>query len=257
MKTLRIGDSGDDVSKWQFFLTGQNLFAGIISGQFDQETKNASIAFQKRHRLQPDGIVGNKTVGIAMTLSFAVLDDDRLDKSSSNWPPRSDFPPLTSNDERGSIFGTFRFRHKPVPGNPENIEVLDNWANVNIVRVDIPQLIPIKGTSRVFFHRLASNQLINLWNDWERAGLLHLVLTWAGTYVPRFVRGSNRTLSNHAFGSAFDINVAWNKLGAVPALAGQKGSVRELVQIANTHGFFWGGHFNRLDGMHFEVALIQ
>jgi hypothetical protein len=95
-----------------------------------------------------------------------------------------------------------------------------------------------------------------LWADWERAGLLHLVLTWHGSYVARFVRGSDRTLSNHAFGSAFDINFAWNKLGTVPALVGQKGTVRELVQIANDNGFYWGGHFKRLDGMHFEVAQV-
>jgi len=43
----------------------------------------------------------------------------------------------------------------------------------------------------------------------------------------------------------------------LPALVGQKGSVRELVPIANENGFFWGGHFNdRLDGMHFEIAKI-
>ena len=61
----------------------------------------------------------------------------------------------------------------------------------------------------------------------------------------------------YAFGSAFDINTKWNKLGRVPALAGEEGSVRELVSIANEHGFFWGGHFNgRPDGMHFEVATL-
>jgi hypothetical protein len=39
---------------------------------------------------------------------------------------------------------------------------------------------------------------------------------------------------------------------------GQHGSVRELVSIANEHGFFWGGHFDkRRDGMHFEVAVIK
>jgi hypothetical protein len=71
------------------------------------------------------------------------------------------------------------------------------------------------------------------------------------------VRGSKTVLSNHAFGTAFDINVNWNRLGTIPALVGQKGSVRELVQIANNNGFYWGGHFTRKDGMHFEIAKIQ
>ena len=43
----------------------------------------------------------------------------------------------------------------------------------------------------------------------------------------------------------------------LPAPAGAEGSVRELVDIANAHGFFWGGHFKgRPDGMHFEVAKL-
>jgi len=95
-----------------------------------------------------------------------------------------------------------------------------------------------------------------LWSDWENAGLLAHVLTWAGSFVPRFSRGSTSVLSNHSFGSAFDINVAWNQLGVEPALVGQKGSVRELVPIAHQNGFYWGGHFSRGDGMHFEVAKI-
>jgi hypothetical protein len=37
---------------------------------------------------------------------------------------------------------------------------------------------------------------------------------------------------------------------------GQKGCVRELVPIANEFGFYWGGHFSRMDGMHFEIAKL-
>jgi len=38
---------------------------------------------------------------------------------------------------------------------------------------------------------------------------------------------------------------------------GARGSVRELVQIANGLGFFWGGHFSGTpDGMHFELAQL-
>ena len=35
-----------------------------------------------------------------------------------------------------------------------------------------------------------------------------------------------------------------------------KGCVRELIRMANESGFYWGGHFNRLDGVHFEVAQV-
>jgi hypothetical protein len=73
--------------------------------------------------------------------------------------------------------------------------------------------------------------------------------------VPRFIRGSHSVLSNHAYGTAFDINAPWNALGVRPALVGKPGSVRELVPLAAEHGFAWGGHFRtRPDGMHFELV---
>lgn len=257
MKLLKLGSTGNDVRKWQLFLTGQGLFTLPVNGVFDESTKTASQLFQQQHNLEPDGKVGDKSIGTAMLLGFGVVTDDSDDKQSANWPPKPNFAPLTGNTERVLIFGKFSFRSKPLPDNPENIEVTDNWAKENIVIVNIPQLIPVKGSAKVAFHRKAKNQMEKLWKDWEKAGLLHLVLTYSGSYVPRFIRGSRTVLSNHAFGSAFDINVEWNRLGVVPALVSRKGSVRELVKIANDNGFYWGGHFTRLDGMHFEVAKIK
>jgi hypothetical protein len=70
------------------------------------------------------------------------------------------------------------------------------------------------------------------------------------------VRGSTTTLSNHAYGTAFDINAAWNGLGREPAPLGAKGSVLELLPLAEAHGFAWGGLFSRRDAMHFEVARV-
>ena len=257
MKLLKIGVTGNDVRSWQTFLTGLHFYQGVINGIFDEATKAASILFQAANNLQPDGVVGNKSIGAAMLQGFGVITDTGTEKTSENWPGKPKFESLVSNAEREKVFGKFAYRSKPVSGNPENIEVTDNWAKTNIVKVDIPQLIKIKGSSGVSFHKLAAPQLKKMWSDWEKAGLLHNVLTFDGSYVPRFVRGSRKTLSNHAFGSAFDINVAWNGLGAVPALLGQKGCVRELVKIANDNGFYWGGHFKRLDGMHFEVAVLK
>jgi hypothetical protein len=74
----------------------------------------------------------------------------------------------------------------------------------------------------------------------------------------RFIRCSNSSLSNHAFGTAFDINADENQLGSQPALPSEPGCVFELVPIAHKFGFYWGGHFTppRRDGMHFEIAKI-
>jgi hypothetical protein len=161
---------------------------------------------------------------------------------------------------RQTVFGSFRFVAAPQPGNPEAIRILGDWEAKNIVKVEIPQLRGIEGLHRdgvIRFHRLGVEQLRALWAAWEKANLLRLINTYAGSYVPRFIRGSRSVLSNHAFGSAFDINAAWNGLGKTPPLSGRAGSVRELVPLANEHGFYWGGHFaNRLDGMHFEIARL-
>jgi hypothetical protein len=136
---------------------------------------------------------------------------------------------------------------------------LDGWESENIVTINLPQVRPINsGTSKVRFHKKGATQLQKLWSDWDDAKLLPLVLTYHGTFVPRFVRGSRTVLSNHAFGTAFDINMSWNRLGVMPALIGNQGAVRELVEIANNNGFYWGGHFlKRPDGMHFELAKLN
>ena len=87
-----------------------------------------------------------------------------------------------------------------MPVNPENIEVTDNWVKENIIVLKVPQLVKIKGSDKVEFHKKAGTQMQKLWKDWESEGLLHLVLTWSGSYVPRYVRGSKTALSNHSFG---------------------------------------------------------
>jgi D-alanyl-D-alanine carboxypeptidase len=178
-----------------------------------------------------------------------------------NWtPPTPDFPPLVSAADRQSLFSPFRFAPAPRPGNPEAIRILDGWEKLNIVEVEIPQLVGVEGAPQngvVRFHRVAAEQLQGLFRAWHDAGLIHLVETWGGSFVPRFIRGSRSVLSNHAFGTAFDINAAWNGLGVQPVRVGAHGSVRELVPIANKFGFFWGGHYTkRRDGMHFEVAKL-
>ena len=258
MKTLRIGDNNKHVRRWQNFLLGQGFEIGKADGDFGPKTFEGTVKFQAARGLEADGVVGNKTIGSAMLLGFQVVDDNIEGMMSPKWPKEPDFKPLKSTRARQEVFGKFDFVHAPSSDNPEKIAVLGDWAKENIITAKVPQLIAIKGSPNVAFHKLAAPQLEKLWQDWEDADLMHLVLTWAGSYVPRFIRGSRKSLSNHAFGTAFDINVAWNGLGVQPALVGRKGSVRELIQIANANGFYWGGHFKRRpDGMHFEVAKIM
>jgi len=74
-----------------------------------------------------------------------------------------------------------------------------------------------------------------------------------GVYAPAWVRVVRAFQAAHGL-KDIDLNVRWNRLKTVPALKGHLGSVRELVPVANACGLYWGGHFSRLDGVHFELA---
>jgi hypothetical protein len=257
MEILRAGSEGEAVRRWQHFLLGQELLGSAVDGVFGPLTEAATKAFQKRRKLTVDGTVGGRTIAAALQAGFDPGFSDPLGGTSGpDWPPPPPFKPLISNLERGAVFGVFRF--EPIAGG-DDIRILGNWEKENIVRITVPQLEGVEGApaaGRIRVHRLVGAQVQALFQAWEDAGLRNRILTWAGSFAARYVRGSRTTLSNHAWGTAFDINVAWNARGHVPALRGEKGSVRELVPIANDHGFYWGGHFTRRDGMHFEVARV-
>jgi peptidoglycan hydrolase-like protein with peptidoglycan-binding domain len=261
LRALRPGSQGDLVHAWQSFLLGQGFDPGGLDGNFGDKTVAATKAFQRQHGVSDDGIAGRETIMRAMQLGFELIEEPASDMSGSNFPPRPDFPPLLSTTARQAVFGRFDFVAEPRPDNRENIRILGTWERDNIINVPIPQLRAALGSrapAGMRFHRLAAQQLKELWADWERANLLNRVVSFDGSFVPRFIRGSTTNLSNHAFGSAFDINADENPLGARPKLVGQRGSTRELVPLANKWGFYWGGHFGgRPDGMHFEIAFLK
>jgi len=72
---------------------------------------------------------------------------------------------------------------------------------------------------------------------------------YGGCFVPRFIAGTT-TLSNHAFGLAFDVNVPENQRGTVGRID------REVVAIFEKWGFTWGGIWHYTDPMHFELNRI-
>jgi len=252
MKTLKLGSSGLEVKRMQNFLIGLNLLLGAADGEFGRKTEDSVRAYQRSRRLSVDGIVSNLTLAKMMAEGFALLQP----VANDNYPAKPNFSPFTSNSERMTVFGAFKWKHTPQPGNREHITVLDNWAEENLVKVDIPQIKLIKGADGIGttrrFHKKIAASVQALWADWEKEGLMDDILTYDGDYVPRLVRGSSVSLSNHAFGTAFDINAEWNGLGRVPPKVGQKGSVLRLVPLMHKHGFYSGVHFSRLDGMHVE-----
>ena len=260
MKVLSTGSRGSEVRKWQIFLRGRSeSSAVIVNGEFDAVTLTETKKFQADNGLFPDGVVGSKSFAVALNLGYPAVKDVSSESDGPNWPPRPSGLPLSAL-ERTKLFGKFLFTSVPTSSNPEAIKITDGWSDNNIVTVIVPQLVNVPGVlhnGSVQIHKNASEQFLSLFECWQSEGLLENILTWGGSWAPRFIRGSRTSLSNHAWGTAFDINMQWNGLGSIPALRGQKGSVRDLVQTAYEHGFYWGGWFKgRPDGMHFEVYKL-
>jgi peptidoglycan hydrolase-like protein with peptidoglycan-binding domain len=258
---LRRGARGSEVERWQQFLIGRGLLKGRADGDFGAMTEKASKAFQKSNGIIADGIIGPQSYAVALRLGFDPGLVDTIDPTDTRiLSGNSTLKPLSAA-QRQKLFGVIEYDHTPTPGNREAITITNGWERDNITRVAIPQLkgIPVfgkPGSGQIPFHTKAAAQLQAMWGAWQAAGLLERVLTYEGSYNPRLIRGGT-SLSNHAYGTAFDINYNWNRLGQLPTAAGKHGSVRELVPIANEYGFFWGGHFKaRPDGMHFEVARL-
>lgn len=271
LKVLRPGTRHEHVEIWEEFLRGCGHYMVEVDEIFDDPSVDATKCFQQEHGLTVDGWVGNQTWGKAIELGLDVLVDDATDEDGPNWPERPhDLSPIRGTAGRQQVWGNFRFRPAGTPGNPEAIQILDDWPEKNIVTIEVPQIDRIPGLRyqgqlvgggprMVEIHRNVKDSFLEMWQRWEDDGLLDRIITWAGTWVPRFVRGSRTSLSNHAFGTAFDINAPWNGLRRVPALKGEKGCVRELITIANDCGWWWGGHgwppyYSKLDGMHFEAT---
>jgi len=259
MKVLRVNSTGADVRKWQIFLAGRGYLI-VADGKFGTGTERATKQFQQDNGLKVDGEVAMFTYrkAIEQGFNFSLTDPSGQEETSLNWPPKPSFPAVSGIQNRIALFGKFDFQ--AIPNNPDGeIKILGSWVHENIVSVPIPALRNLGGTNngQIRFHKKAVSQLQALFEAWENEGLIPLIKTWGGSFYPRFIRENTTTLSNHSFGTAFDINMAWNGLRVIPPIVGKEGSVRKLVTLANQHGFYWGGHFNsRLDGMHFEIGKI-
>ena len=75
-------------------------------------------------------------------------------------------------------------------------------------------------------------------------------------YAHRMIRGDEKTLSNHASGTAIDLNALLHPLGKVGTFDSKK--VPMIRALAKKYGCTWGGDFKtRKDEMHFEIAIDQ
>jgi hypothetical protein len=117
------------------------------------------------------------------------------------------------------------------------------WVRAHIATEVMPIIGPMTCNKAIFPQLQAA--LIEI----QKVGLADKITNYAGCYVPRFIAGST-TLSNHAFGLAFDIDPADNARGTVGQID------RGVVAIFQKWGFTWGGTWRYTDPMHFELNRI-
>jgi len=217
---------------------------------YGPKTVIAIKCFQNENMLDVDGIIGEKTWEALKAYGFPPEED----VGDEPLHPR----PLTNDKEHNKVFGKIEYVASPTPKNPEHITITNDWAK-NVIWVNLPQLqmvLPkVKGMK---WHKNGANQLKALFWLWAYYGIVSDIIDYQGSWVCRYVRGSKKNLSSHSWASAFDINVQYNKRGAVPAALNKKGCVRRLAAVCAHLGFFWGGWYKgKLDGMHFELFKLM
>lgn len=86
---------------------------------------------------------------------------------------------------------------------------------------------------------------------------LYAALGTAGALCARYVRGSGRSVSSHAWGAAVDLTLT-GQLDRMGDASTQFGLV-VLAEFFNDAGWYWGAGYGREDSMHFEVgeALLR
>lgn len=107
---------------------------------------------------------------------------------------------------------------------------------------------PTKFAKSARVNREIANETARVFELLEKEGLWPLLKTYDGGYAWRTQRGSTTKLSMHSFGVALDFNAATNALGAPGDMS------LSIVQVFESHGWTWGGRFQRPDPMHFQYA---
>jgi len=86
-QVLRKGSTGPEVERWQNFLRGRTSDSSIVADAvFGNITELETKAFQSSKGLIPDGVVGPKTLAIAISSGFPAVLDSSKNIDGPNWP---------------------------------------------------------------------------------------------------------------------------------------------------------------------------
>ena len=148
--------------------------------------------------------------------------------------------------QANASLGTVQLESFTYTDNGDGMITIDPaWVQRNIATIEIP------GWGAMRCNRVILPQLVAAFNEVIAQGLLPLMNDYGGCFVPRHILfNPDRALSRHAWGLAFDTNVATNGYGAIPTID------MRIVRIFQRWGFKWGGDFSTPDGMHFELERI-
>ncbi|HVM28079.1 MAG TPA: M15 family metallopeptidase, partial [Mycobacteriales bacterium] len=156
-------------------------------------------------------------------------------------PPAQNPVAFLTGSKAAEAFGAFSYRYYP----DGTIEPDAEWVRKNIVTTTVPIM------GRVTCHRLMVPQLRGALQEVQDAGLGHLLKTYDGCYVPRFIaRNPDNSISLHTWGIAIDMDAATNYRGI-------RGTMDDrIVAIFKRWGFRWGGDWKYTDPMHFELGAL-
>jgi hypothetical protein len=274
------GNIPAEVQRWQFFLLKRGFAqVGTIDGNFGAKTETTTRFFQVGQGIKVTGVLDKATLNAAKALGYTVLPDNYYKaRAKPSWPRKPEGTASPSNRWRNQQFKCFKFTQLDRAHRPDAESIViscscdgkcDDWVKEYVVDIEVKQLRFAAGyPGYVRCHRFAADHITSLFEAWEKADLLHLIVRYEGCFVPRYKRHHSPgeeaqperrsldvdQLSNHSFGSALDMNYAQNEFPGEPALCGHFGSTRELVEPAAALGFYWGGYFE--DGNHFELARL-
>lgn len=130
----------------------------------------------------------------------------------------------------------------------ENSAFENKWMKLWDVPQDINVAIPTI-PNKIYCNKDMIAPLETAFRKIMERNLAGQIKTWDGCFNIRNKRGLS-SLSLHSWGIAIDINAAWNGLNKTPTMS------KELVNCFKESGFDWGGDWQRLDGMHFQLKSI-
>lgn len=252
MIIFKEGSRGEAVRSLQYFLT--NFSPCTADGEFGPGTVRAVKAAQSVLGIPVDGIVGPTSIAKFIERGWVPSWSEQPAAVLSPYPNKPGFAALNQAQKIAKFGMPGSAPQNAVPGGPI---VLDSEFAKNLVTLDLAEWFPQAlakdfGVRHLKLHAKTERQWRAFFTAIVEAGHGSDVISCAGSWVPRYVRGSTLTFSSHAFATALDFNAPQNWLGAQPAKRGEKGCLVDIIEIGKRFKIYSGIWFSRVDGMHFE-----